>query len=44
MDSTAWDERYARAPELVWTAEPNRFVVEEVAGLSPRQGDRPRRW
>ncbi|MCL7458198.1 class I SAM-dependent methyltransferase [Micromonospora echinofusca] len=35
MDSTAWDERYARAPELVWTAEPNRFVVEEVAGLSP---------
>ncbi|MEU4382392.1 class I SAM-dependent methyltransferase [Micromonospora echinofusca] len=35
MDSTAWDERYASAPELVWTAEPNRFVVEEVAGLSP---------
>lgn len=35
MDSAAWDERYARAPELVWTAEPNRFVVEEVAGLSP---------
>ncbi|MGV9372996.1 class I SAM-dependent methyltransferase [Micromonospora tulbaghiae] len=35
MDSSAWDERYASAPELVWTAEPNRFVVEEVAGLSP---------
>jgi SAM-dependent methyltransferase len=35
MDSRAWDERYASAPELVWTAEPNRFVVEEVAGLSP---------
>ncbi|MFF5216764.1 class I SAM-dependent methyltransferase [Micromonospora sp. NPDC000442] len=35
MDSDAWDERYASAPELVWTAEPNRFVVEEVAGLSP---------
>lgn len=35
MDSSAWDERYASAPDLVWTAEPNRFVVEEVAGLSP---------
>lgn len=35
MDSRAWDERYASAPDLVWTAEPNRFVVEEVAGLSP---------
>ncbi|MGC1214874.1 MAG: class I SAM-dependent methyltransferase [Micromonospora sp.] len=35
MDSRGWDERYASAPELVWTAEPNRFVVEEVAGLSP---------
>lgn len=35
MDSRAWDERYASAPELVWTAEPNRFVVEEVGGLSP---------
>ncbi|PWU45728.1 class I SAM-dependent methyltransferase [Micromonospora globispora] len=35
MDSRAWDERYASAPELVWTAEPNRFVVEEVSNLSP---------
>ncbi|SCG65466.1 Methyltransferase domain-containing protein [Micromonospora siamensis] len=35
MDSTAWDERYASAPELVWTAEPNRFVVREVTGLTP---------
>ncbi len=34
MDSTAWDERYAGS-ELVWTAEPNRFVVEQVAGLTP---------
>jgi SAM-dependent methyltransferase len=29
-----WDARYAVA-ELVWTAEPNRFVVEESAGLPP---------
>lgn len=35
MDSNEWDERYAVAPELVWGAEPNRFVVEEVARLAP---------
>jgi hypothetical protein len=29
-----WDERYG-VPELVWTAEPNRFLVEEVGPLSP---------
>lgn len=34
MDSAAWDERYA-ATELVWSAEPNRFVREEVGGLAP---------
>jgi SAM-dependent methyltransferase len=34
MDAAAWDERYSAA-ELVWTAEPNRFVVAEVAGLVP---------
>ena len=34
MDSSAWDERYA-ATELVWSAEPNRFVREEVGGLTP---------
>lgn len=33
MDAVAWDERYAGA-ELVWSAEPNRFVVEVL-------GDRP---
>ncbi len=33
MDSTEWDVRYAQAPGLVWTATPNRFVVEEVADL-----------
>jgi SAM-dependent methyltransferase len=34
MDQRMWDERYAGA-ELVWTAEANRFVVEEVADLTP---------
>jgi SAM-dependent methyltransferase len=34
MDASAWDERYA-ASELVWSAEPNRFVAEELAALSP---------
>lgn len=35
MDSSDWDARYAAAPGLVWSAEPNRFVVESVAGLTP---------
>jgi SAM-dependent methyltransferase len=34
MDSAGWDERYA-ASELVWSAEPNRFVVEELEPLPP---------
>lgn len=34
MDADAWDERYA-ASELVWSAEPNRFVAEELADLAP---------
>ena len=34
MDPTAWDARYAAA-ELVWSAEPNRFVAAEVDGLPP---------
>ncbi len=34
MRQDQWDERYAAA-ELVWTAEPNRFVVEELAGQTP---------
>jgi len=34
MQQDQWDERYA-ATELVWTAEPNRFVVEELAGEPP---------
>ena len=34
MDQHEWDEAYA-GTELVWTAEPNRFVAEELAGLAP---------
>lgn len=34
MDRHQWDERYA-STELVWSAEANRFVVEELAGLAP---------
>ncbi|HEY5011897.1 MAG TPA: class I SAM-dependent methyltransferase [Acidimicrobiia bacterium] len=34
MDSHAWDERYG-GDELVWSAEPNRFLVAEVEGLAP---------
>jgi 2-polyprenyl-3-methyl-5-hydroxy-6-metoxy-1,4-benzoquinol methylase len=34
VDSAAWDARYA-AQELVWSAEPNRFVVEELSDLPP---------
>lgn len=32
MDREAWDERY-RAQGLVWGTGPNRFLVEEIAGL-----------
>jgi SAM-dependent methyltransferase len=34
VDRHQWDERYA-STELLWSAEPNRFVVEELAGLPP---------
>jgi SAM-dependent methyltransferase len=34
MDAGDWDERY-RSAELVWTAGPNRFVVERTADLAP---------
>lgn len=34
MDSTAWDERYADS-DLVWGAEPNRWVVQEFSTLPP---------
>ena len=32
MDSRGWDKRYA-GRELVWTAEPNRFLAAETAEL-----------
>jgi SAM-dependent methyltransferase len=34
MDAAAWDARYA-ASDLVWSAEPNRFVAAELADLPP---------
>ncbi|MGA7910302.1 MAG: class I SAM-dependent methyltransferase [Candidatus Dormiibacterota bacterium] len=34
MDREAWNHRYADA-ELVWSAEANRFLVQEVADLPP---------
>lgn len=34
MGPEEWNSRYAGA-ELLWTAEPNRFLVAETAGLSP---------
>lgn len=34
MESQEWDDRYA-GRELVWTAEPNRFVVAELQDLAP---------
>jgi SAM-dependent methyltransferase len=34
MDSASWDRRY-EGRELVWTAEPNRFLVAETERLAP---------
>ncbi len=34
MSSADWDTRYA-GKELLWTAQPNRFLVAEVSGLEP---------
>ena len=34
MDRDAWNERY-RGTGLVWSAEPNRFLVEQVSGMTP---------
>ena len=34
MDRAAWDDRY-RAEGLLWRAEPNQFLVAEVADLAP---------
>jgi 2-polyprenyl-3-methyl-5-hydroxy-6-metoxy-1,4-benzoquinol methylase len=35
MDRADWNERYA-AEELLWGAEPNRFVAEEFRDVPPR--------
>ncbi|MFC4530725.1 class I SAM-dependent methyltransferase [Sphaerisporangium dianthi] len=37
MKKAEWDQRY-EASGLLWTAEPNRFVVEHLAGLRPGRG------
>ena len=34
MDSASWDRRYG-GRELVWTANPNRFLVAETRDLAP---------
>lgn len=34
MNREEWNDRY-RTSELVWTAQPNRFLVAEVVGLTP---------
>lgn len=34
MDAAGWDRRYAEK-ELVWSAGPNRFVVEQLAEAPP---------
>ena len=34
MDRESWNRRY-EGRELIWTAEPNRFLAAEVADLSP---------
>lgn len=34
MDAHEWNQRYAAA-DLVWGAEPNRFVAAELAGVVP---------
>jgi len=34
MDREAWNERY-RDKELLWTAEPNSYLVDAVEGLPP---------
>ena len=38
MDSHAWDERYGGA-DLIWTADPNRFLVAEVRELPEKARD-----
>lgn len=42
MDQREWDELSA-SRELVWIAEANRFVAEELAGLAIERARRARR-
>jgi len=35
MDRQDWNTRYS-AQDLVWGAEPNRFLAEELGGVAPR--------
>jgi len=37
MSSQEWDRRYS-GTELVWTAQPNRFLVEEAQALAAGRG------
>ena len=37
MSSQEWDRRYS-GTELVWTAQPNRFLVAEAEALAPARG------
>ena len=41
MDETYWDERYS-GTDLVWTAEANRFVVQECSDAMKERGLAPR--
>ena len=34
MDSSGWDARYAET-DLVWSAEPNAFIVETTPSFPP---------
>jgi SAM-dependent methyltransferase len=34
MDSAEWDRRYA-VRELVWTSQANRFLIQEIDGMTP---------
>lgn len=34
MDAQAWNQRYSTS-DLIWSAEPNQFLVAETAGLAP---------
>lgn len=34
MDAAEWDARY-RSDELVWSIEPNQFLVDQLADMAP---------